>query len=196
MLPYQKAPRPVRTLEPFSVAAISRHALPCARMLRIISRTEGAGRFVRFYGALMDQGYSLDVARYFFSWREKQIREHLVRSIRSETVRGEWDELASVKNIQDFWSQIESAKNRLLFRFIEPQQVRRVMGLNTNNIDLKDVIENGKILLVNLQPKENRFDERKCPPHRDPAPQRTLGDCSDAAAGTRRAAALTVLPHH
>ena len=31
------------------------------------------------------------------------------------------------------------------------------MGLTMNNIDLEDVIENGKILLVNLQPKKNRL---------------------------------------
>ena len=30
-------------------------------------------------------------------------------------------------------------------------------GLNTNNIDLEDIIESGKILLVNLQPKKNRL---------------------------------------
>lgn len=109
------------------------------------------------YWALMEQGYSLDVARYFLSWQEKQIREHLIRSIRSDVVRGEWDELSSVHKVQDFWSQIESTKNRLLFRFIEPRQIRRMMGLGYNNIDLEDVIENGKILLVNLQPKKNRL---------------------------------------
>jgi hypothetical protein len=109
------------------------------------------------YWALMEQGYSLDVARYFLSWQEKQIREYLIRSIRSDVVRGEWDELASVNKVQEFWSQIESTKNRLLFRFIEPRQIRRMMGLGYNNIDLEDVIENGKILLVNLQPKKNRL---------------------------------------
>lgn len=111
------------------------------------------------YWALMEQGYSLDAARYFLSWREKEIRQHLVRSIQSDAVRGEWEELGSIKNVQDFWSQIESTKNRLLFRFLEPLQVRRVMGLNRNNIDLVDVMENGKILLVNLQPKDDRLSE-------------------------------------
>ena len=109
------------------------------------------------YWALMEQGLSLDTARYFLSWKEKEVREHLTRSIESDVVRGEWEELGSVRSIQDFWSQIESTKNRLLFRFIEPPQIRRTMGLLHNNIDLEDVIENGKILLVNLQPKNNRL---------------------------------------
>src|ERR1700722_7388366 len=109
------------------------------------------------YFALMEQGLPLDVARYFLSWQRKEIRDHLIRSIRSETVRDEWNELGSVRNVQDFWAQIESTKNRLLFRFIEPQQVRRTMGLPMNNIDPEDLIEHGKILLVNLQPKKNRL---------------------------------------
>jgi TraM recognition site of TraD and TraG len=109
------------------------------------------------YWAFMEQGYSLDVARYFLLWQEKQIREHLIDSIRSHTVRSQWQAIASLKNLQDFWGHIESTENRLLFRFIEPKQVQRVMGLNINNIDFEDIIENGKILLVNLQPKKNRL---------------------------------------
>ena len=109
------------------------------------------------YWAFMEQGYSLDIARYFLLWQEKETRNHLVRGIRSHTTRAQWEALTSLKNLQDFWGHIESTENRLLFRFLEPLQIRRVMGLNTNNIDLEDVIENGKILLVNLQPKRNRL---------------------------------------
>jgi hypothetical protein len=109
------------------------------------------------YWALLEQGYSIDLAMYFLSWQEKEIREHLTSVIRSEVVRSEWNELAAVRNVQEFWSQIESTKNRLLFRFLEAKQVRRAMSLGFNNIDLEDIIENGKILLVNLQPKKNRL---------------------------------------
>lgn len=111
------------------------------------------------YWAVMEQGYSLDIARYFLNFQQKEIREHLVRAIQSDTVRGEWQELGSLKTVQDFWAQIESTKNRLLFRFLEPLQVRRVMGLAENSIDLADIIESGKILLVNLQPKVDCLSE-------------------------------------
>jgi hypothetical protein len=107
------------------------------------------------YWAFMEQGYSLDVARYFLLWQEKAMRTHLVNAIQSPTARAQWEALSSLKNLQDFWGHIESAENRLLVRFLEPLQVRRVMGLTMNNIDLEDIIENGKILLVNLQPKRN-----------------------------------------
>jgi hypothetical protein len=107
----------------------------------------------------MEQGYSLDVARYFLLWQEKHIRAHLVQGIQSPTARAQWEALSSFKNLQDFWGHIESTENRLLFRFLEPLQVRRVMGLPTNNLDLKDIIESGKILLVNLQPKDRLSEE-------------------------------------
>jgi hypothetical protein len=112
------------------------------------------------YWAFMEQGYSLDVASYFLLWQEKRIRDHLIKGIRSPIVRAQWQAIASLKNLQDFWGHIESTENRLLFRFLEPTQVRRVMGLNTNNIDFEDIIENGKILLVNLQPKKNRLSHQ------------------------------------
>lgn len=116
-------------------------------------------RWIRcLYWALMEQGYPLDVARYFLSWNEREIRDYLIQQIRSETVRGEWSELIDVKGVHDFWAQIESVKNRLLFRFIEPTQIRRTMGLSVNNIDIADIIETGKILLVNLQP-QNRLSQ-------------------------------------
>ena len=78
------------------------------------------------YWAFMEQGYSLDVARYFLLWQEKEKRAHLVRGIRSPTARAQWEALSSLKNLQDFWGHIESTENRLLFRFLEPLQVRRV----------------------------------------------------------------------
>ena len=112
------------------------------------------------YWAFMEQGYSLDVARYFLLWQEKQTRNHLINGIRSDIVRSQWQAIASLKNLQDFWGHIESTENRLLFRFVEPKQIRRVMGLAINNIDLQEIVETGKILLVNLQPKRNRLSSQ------------------------------------
>ena len=103
-----------------------------------------------FYHVLIERGYSLEVARYFFSFKEKQIRDYLTQSIESDLIRNEFDELSQHTRFRDFSEQIESAKNRL-FRFLAPRQVRRIMGLDFNNLDLRSIIEEGKILLVNLQ---------------------------------------------
>jgi len=106
-----------------------------------------------FYHVLIEQGYSLDVARYLFTFRHKQIREYLAHSIRSELIRNEFEELSEYTKLREFMDQVESTKNRL-FRFLAPQQVRRVVGLETNNINLEEIIERGQVLLINLQPSD------------------------------------------
>lgn len=110
------------------------------------------------YYALIERGLSPDFARYFLSFTERETREHLVAGITNPVVRGEWEELCAYDRPQDFNGQIESAKNRLT-RFLSSLQVRRMIGLNTNCLDLEDVIENGEILLVNLQPTDDFTEE-------------------------------------
>lgn len=111
-----------------------------------------------FYHVLIERGYSLEVARYLFSFKEKKVRDFLTRSIQSDLVRNEFEELSHLTRLPDFTGQIESSKNRL-FRFLAPRQVRRIMGLDINNLDVKGIIEQGKILLVNLQRSDNLTGE-------------------------------------
>lgn len=105
------------------------------------------------YQALIDQGHPIDVARYLVSWGDKEIRNHLIRSMPADFVRRELEELAAYTRPQDFSDQIESTRNRLQ-RFLVPLPMRRIMGSPTNNLDIEDIIETGKILLVNLQPSD------------------------------------------
>jgi len=110
------------------------------------------------YHTLIEQGYSLDVALYLLSWQYKEVRQYLTRAVRSAPIRSEWEDLASLTKVTDFQAQIESSRNRL-FRFIEPAQIRRVTGLGTNNLDLAEIIDQGKILLVSLQPSDSLTEE-------------------------------------
>lgn len=103
------------------------------------------------YYTLAAGDYSVVVAPYLFSWEHREIRERLVAAVDSELIRNEWGELAAYARVRDFAEQLESTRNRL-FRFLGAQQIRRMMGLSINNIDLGEIIESGKILLVNLQP--------------------------------------------
>lgn len=110
------------------------------------------------YHTLLERGYPLEVAQHLLSFREKQIRAYITQNIQSDLIRGQFEDLAQFTRYSDFLAQTESTLNRL-FRFLAPQQVRRVTGLSTNNIDMEDIIENGKILLVNLQPSEVLTEE-------------------------------------
>jgi len=106
-------------------------------------------------------GYSFEVTRYLFFLKYKRIREHLTASVKEELVFDEWDELEyfATKRPERFVDQLDSTKSKF-FRFLGSPQIRRIMGLPFNNIDLTDIIENRKILLVNLQPKPGVLTEQ------------------------------------
>ncbi|TRZ76372.1 MAG: hypothetical protein D4R93_03340, partial [Deltaproteobacteria bacterium] len=61
-------------------------------------------------------------------------------------------ELSRFKQQRDFEHETVSTMNRLM-RFLRSRQIRRITGLDHNSINLGEIIEQGKILLVNLQPK-------------------------------------------
>lgn len=103
---------------------------------------------------LIEQGWSPEVARYFLYFTEGSIRERLVARLPHGIARSEWEELGAARNAEEFNRQIESTRNRLT-RFLTPRQVRRMLGLTSNGLDLAGIIERGEILLVNLQPTDD-----------------------------------------
>lgn len=117
------------------------------------NQTPRLERWLRsLYHVILERNYSLEYARYLLSFKEKEARQYLVSKIGSDLIKNEFEELSNLTRLKDFLEQIESTRNRL-FRFMDSKQVRRIVGLNRNNINLEDIIENGKILLINLQPK-------------------------------------------
>ncbi|NMB80812.1 MAG: TraM recognition domain-containing protein [Ignavibacteria bacterium] len=117
------------------------------------NQTPRLERWLRsLYHVILERNYSLEYVRYLLSFKEKEARQYLVSKIDSDLIKNEFEELSNLTRLKDFLEQIESTRNRL-FRFMDSRQVRRIVGLNRNNINLEDIIENEKILLVNLQPK-------------------------------------------
>jgi hypothetical protein len=103
------------------------------------------------YHALLNSGYSLPFARYLVSWDEKVVRQHLVRHIPDDgMVRSQWNELEQARTSKDFREPLRATLNRFS-RLLDSRQIRRLMGLGTNNLDFEDIIEGNKVLLVNLQ---------------------------------------------
>jgi hypothetical protein len=111
------------------------------------------------YHALIEQDHSLEVARYFLNLRQKEIRDYLIRFIASPLIREEWEDISTLTRLQDFLGQVESARNRM-FRFLASDRIRHIVGLNINNLNLADIVEQGKILLVNLQPSGHITEEQ------------------------------------
>ncbi len=106
-----------------------------------------------FYHYLLEQEQPIQVASYLLRWSHRRMWAQLAGTIRDQLIREQWQELHSLPRVTEFWDKTSSTWNKL-FRFLSSDTLRRVMGLPTNNIDLKEIIENGKILLVNLQPSD------------------------------------------
>ena len=92
---------------------------------------------------------SLDV---FLYWDRKEERDKLISRLRSQTVKNDLREFYSVSR-QEFKKDLQSTRNKLQ-RFTH-QQAKRIMGLRENTLDLQRIVDNGEILLCNLQPAED-----------------------------------------
>ena len=103
------------------------------------------------YHTLLEGGYTLDAMKYLMTWARKAERDYLTSKVTDELVMSEWETLADYKRAVDFDGQLESTRSRM-FRFLHSKQISRVMGLSSNALDIGRIIEDGKILLVNLQP--------------------------------------------
>ena len=99
--------------------------------------------------------------RYLIDFYGQEVREYLTSFLSSNTLASElayndWKGASTAKTPKQFYldNYILSTRNRLL-RFLRSQQICRFMGLKDNNIDIEEIVEQGKILLVNLQPSKN-----------------------------------------
>lgn len=100
--------------------------------------------------AILDLSLSICDLKYFIYWQYEADRLELISQIHSELIKADLMDLYSSKS--EFERKIGSTKNKLQ-RFIHPQ-MRRIIGLKDNNINLEQVIENKQILLCNLQASE------------------------------------------
>jgi hypothetical protein len=105
------------------------------------------------YTALIEQSLAFHHAQYLIDFNSQEIRAALIKEIASPLVRREWDELQGLKP-KDFRGEVLSAKNRL-FRLLTSQTLSRFLNASGEIVDLADVIEKGKIVLVNLAPSDD-----------------------------------------
>lgn len=100
------------------------------------------------YTAMIEASLTLPEARHLIDFENRSVRKHLLRGIDSPLVRQEWEEIQGYDR-KEWRDEFLSAKNRL-FRFLSSKTLCRFMGVPDNNLDLKKIMNEGKILLVNL----------------------------------------------
>lgn len=105
------------------------------------------------YTTLIEQQLSFHHAQYLIDFNAQQIRAALIKEISSPLVKKEWEELERLRP-KDFRSEVLSAKNRL-FRLLTSKTLGRFLNASGNGLDLAEIIDSGKVLLVNLAPSDH-----------------------------------------
>ena len=109
------------------------------------------------YTIMMGQGIGLPQAEHLLNFSAKDVRGFLIDRLQTPLIRREWMELHELKS-KDFRDEILSAKNRL-FKLLTSSALKRFMGLAEFSIDLREVMDQGKVLLVNLRQSKNLSHE-------------------------------------
>lgn len=109
------------------------------------------------FTTILELDLSFQEAQYLIDFNAGELRERLIRKISSPLIRREWEELEQLK-AKDWRAELLSAKNRL-FRLLTSRTLGRFFAASARSIDLAEIIEQGKVLLVNLAPSDELSDE-------------------------------------
>jgi hypothetical protein len=100
------------------------------------------------YTVMLELNVGLPQVSHLIDFNAHKVRGHLIDRLKNPLIQNEWRELQQLK-AKDFRQETLSAKNRL-FKFLSSKALCRFMGLPGTSINLQDVMDQGKILLVNL----------------------------------------------
>jgi len=106
--------------------------------------------------AIVENDQTIIAAEYLIDFFEPEIREYLTSTLSKQLTRSDWKSASNAKTPKQFYddTQILSTRNRLT-RILTHPQVCRFMGMRENNIDIGKIMDEGKILLVNLRPSDH-----------------------------------------
>ena len=104
------------------------------------------------YTVLIECKLTIMEAGYLLDQHSEGVRSFLTQGLTDVFIRSKLEQLSSYKT-SDFMNQVESVENRLM-RFLSSTTIRRTMGSSQNALDFRQIMDEGKIVLVNLQPSE------------------------------------------
>jgi len=102
------------------------------------------------FWVLLEKGLSINETLYFIDYNQEQVRSFLIAGTSNPAIKAQLDKLKSYKR-KEFDDQLLSTQNRF-FRLLTSRQIAGTMGMTDLNLDFTQIIESGKVLLVNLQP--------------------------------------------
>lgn len=109
------------------------------------------------YTVMLDQDLALPQVQHLIDFNAGSLRGQLIDRLQTPLIQKEWRELQLLKP-KEWRDEILSAKNRL-FRFLTSPALTRFMGLPERTLDLRAIMDEGKVLLVNLAPSDELSEE-------------------------------------
>jgi len=104
------------------------------------------------YTVMLEMNLGLPQVAHLIDFNAGDIRNHLIDQLTTPLVQKEWRELQSLR-ARDWRDETLSAKNRL-FKFLTSPTLGRIMGVQGRTLDLQEIMDQGKVLLVNLAPSD------------------------------------------
>ena len=98
----------------------------------------------RLYWTIIEQDLPLTAVDHFLKYKSAE-REQILKGC---SIRQEWDQLYKLP-LKEFATYMESVESRL--EMFKHPQLRRILCLKENSIDLEKIWDEGSILLVSLQ---------------------------------------------
>lgn len=98
---------------------------------------------------MLETGEALPNAVRLLDFSAKSLRDYAMRSVSSPIAQSTWRELGMIKKFEDWQGQTGSTKNRLT-RFVGSISVSRFMGLRRSDVNVADIVDGQRIVLVNL----------------------------------------------
>jgi hypothetical protein len=101
------------------------------------------------YTFAVERGETLPNAAHLLQFDRPDLREYAISVISDPYIKQQWRQLAEIKSFRDWKEFVLSTENRLS-RFLASKTIRRFMGMTNHNLDLRQAMDQGKIVLVNL----------------------------------------------
>jgi hypothetical protein len=109
------------------------------------------------YTVMLELNLGLPQVKHLIDFDAQEIRKTLIDRLPSSLIQQEWGELNSLR-AADWRKETLSAKNRL-FKFLTSDTLARFMGVPGRSLNLTRIMDEGKVLLVNVAPSDHLSHE-------------------------------------
>ena len=101
------------------------------------------------YTFAVEQRETLPNAAHLLQFDKPELRQYAIDVISDSYIKQQWQQLLQIKTFRDWKEFVLSTENRLS-RFLASKTIKRFMGMTSGNLNLREAMDQGKIILVNL----------------------------------------------